>query len=156
MYLFYGDNISYFFVEEIPEDNLPNPTDDFSQLGNKSQKTYNPMDGGNSALNRSNLDNTSQKSRSRSILFKACEPTIFSEKAMQLKHLGMKIRQVIVVQAELGKVVDWRTEASVAEEKRPRLGPRESNTFTNVLLILEKCKGLARSKFTYCVLDKCN
>lgn len=90
LYLFYGRNISYFFVDELPNDEVTNPTDDFSIIDKVTGKTHNPLDKNNQSFNMSKFSAT------KSMLHKESEPTIFSDKAMQLKHNGLCVFQIVV------------------------------------------------------------
>ena len=95
LYLFYGKDLSYFFVDKVPEDDLPNPTDEFSLLESRTPKSFNPLD---SQLGGSRL--AEGLSQSKSFIYKHSEPTIFSDKAMQLKHKGLSISQVVLGQLD--------------------------------------------------------
>jgi hypothetical protein len=152
LYLFYGKNISYFFVDEIPDDELKNPNDDYSVLESKSQLSFNPM--GSHIVNRME-DKVSTMSRSKSYIYKQNEPTVFSDKAMQLKHKGLTIRQIIVGQIEYKKTKQLRKNSSNSTI-RDNINKSVSNEkkFHKVLLILEKGRGVSNGILSYSLYKK--
>lgn len=153
LYVFYGQGISYFFVDELPTEELPNPTDDFSVLGNKSQKSHNPLDPSRGSF-KNQGESLSMISRTNSVLFKASKPTIFSDKAMQLKHRNLNIRQIILGEISGEVLTALRENSSVkiswgrktgVQLSSAKLGFAQHNQglhkkFSKVLVLLEKNK----------------
>lgn len=133
--------MSYFFVDEVPQDELPNPTDDYSVLESKNPRSFNPMS--SQVVNRVG-DRISTLSQARSFVYKQSVPTVFSDKAMQLKHKGLFITQIIVGQIEFTTVKKLRKNSSKAQLKDKSVKQQSlatSQKFQKVLLLLEKSKG---------------
>jgi hypothetical protein len=145
LYVFYGKDMSYFFVDEVPQEDLPNPTDDFSVLESRTPKSFNPME--SQLTSKSRNDGMSSFSQSRSYLYKQNEPTVFSDKAMQLKHKGLTISQICVGQVSFGFAKRMRKNSSKTGIK-PVVGveTRRKDKFVKVLLLLEKSKGVSKGR----------
>lgn len=138
--------MSYFFVDEVPQDELPNPTDKYSVLESKTPKSFNPM---NNQTGNQMGQRMSTISQAKSFIYKHTEPNIFSDKAMQLKHKGLCINQIIVGQIEFMMVAKLRKNSSKFKNKEKEtkqfLSP-PSQKFQKVLLLLEKSKGPTNGK----------
>lgn len=132
--------MSYFFVDEIPEDDLANPTDDYSILESKVSTPFNPMNSPNRVTRK---DQQNSFSQSRSYIYKQSEPNIFSDMAMQLKHKGLTVRQAILCQLELDTVQKLRKNSSKVQLRTQKKEVESRGQFLKVLVLLEKGKGLS-------------
>ena len=108
-----------------------------------------------SAMGRSQNDGMSAISRSKSLLFKKMNPTIFSDKAMQLNHIGMNIKQITVGQVEKSIIDSLRTRASKSkntgrysylDRSVSFIEPERQDKFSKVLVVHEMSKGVVTCK----------
>lgn len=111
LYLFYGRNISYLFVDELPHDHQSSPLDNVSTFGKGNDKKESSLD--------SDQEEPFQRSKPndpKSLFNKECETTILSGKAMQLKHSGLNIFQVVLAKLSSSDLLDLQKKSSLKSE----------------------------------------